>query len=50
MEYLNWMAEHWVLTLMLAWIGMVAIIGAAHGFGPKGVRTTHNHNYPEGPK
>ena len=49
MEYLNWMAEHWLLTIWLALIAMSTVVGAAHGFGPKGSATNHTHNYPKGP-
>lgn len=28
MEYLNWMAEHWVLTIWLALIAMSTVVGA----------------------
>lgn len=50
MEYLNWMAEHWLLTIMLASQAGITAIGVAHGIGPKGVSNTQNHNYPKGPQ
>jgi hypothetical protein len=34
MEYLNWMAEHWILT----WFLGVTLVGVAHGLGPKGTK------------
>jgi len=33
MEYLNWAAEHWLLTIVLASIAGVTLIGVAAGIG-----------------